>query len=229
MPMRFPDEAESLTNMTHDTFDPTIHRIDLLPTSTTGLLGRMTPPETVDAPGSAVGGVAELVPGARSLDQHAWETIFRRLHPRLTAYAGRSLDHESALDAVSETMTRAVDRIDSFTWDDSAFEGWLFGILRNVVRDTQRARARAVPRAASQFERPDHEPSVGLLAREEAAELTAAFARLSPSEREILELRVVAGLSADEIAITLGKRPGAVRTAQSRALAKLRSLLEETS
>lgn len=223
--MEFPETTDRDPDMTHDTSEHPRPRIDLLTHRPAGLLMGMSPSETTAAPGS----IAALVPGARSLDQHAWETIFRRLHPRLTAYAGRSLDHESALDAVSETMTRAVDRIDSFTWDDAAFEGWLFGILRNVVRDVQRAHARSVPRAASQFERPDHEASTGLLAREEAAELTAAFARLSPAEREILELRVVAGLSAEEIAVTLGKRPGAVRTAQSRALAKLRSLMEETS
>lgn len=227
--MGFPDGPDRLPNMTQGTFDPRSTGIDLPSRRSTGLLNSMTPPETIDAHGNAVGSVADLVAGARALDQHAWETIFRRLHPRLTAYAGRSLDRESAQDAVSEAMTRAVDRIDTFTWDDSGFEGWLFGILRNVVRDTQRTRARALPRAASQFERPGDEASDGILAREEAAELTAAFARLAPAEREILELRVVAGLSADEIAITLGKRPGAVRTAQSRALAKLRSLLEETS
>ncbi|MEI8000941.1 MAG: sigma-70 family RNA polymerase sigma factor [Actinomycetes bacterium] len=172
--------------------------------------------------------IAALVPAVRALDQFAWETIFRQLYPRLMGYAGRGLGREAAQDAVSETMTRAVDRIGSFTWADDAFEAWIFGILRNVVHDAQRAHARSVGRHATQFERPDHEASAGLLAREETEELTAAFARLSPPEREILELRVVAGLSADEIAIALGKRPGAVRTAQSRALAKLRSFLEET-
>jgi RNA polymerase sigma-70 factor (ECF subfamily) len=38
-------------------------------------------------------------------------------------------------------------------------------------------------------------------------------------------LRVVAGLSVHEVAAALGKRPGAIRTAQSRALAKLREEL----
>ncbi len=224
--MRFRTQVRNLPNMTDDTHSP----IALQSSHATGLLRPVTGTDHTTADGAALrDDVASLVPGARALDQHAWECIFRQLHPRLSAYAGRSLDRESAQDAVSEAMTRAVDRIDTFTWDDSAFEGWLFGILRNVVRDTQRAHARSAPRAATQFERPGHEPSDGILAREEAAEITAAFARLSPSEREILELRVVAGLTADEIAITLGKRPGAIRTAQSRALAKLRNLMETTS
>ena len=42
----------------------------------------------------------------------------------------------------------------------------------------------------------------------------------------MLELRVIAGLSADQVAAVLGKRAGTVRTAQSRALAHLRELVE---
>jgi len=56
--------------------------------------------------------------------------------------------------------------------------------------------------------------------------MRAAFALLSADERELLELRVVGGLSAEEVAAALGKRAGAVRTAQYRALAHLRRILE---
>ena len=57
----------------------------------------------------------------------------------------------------------------------------------------------------------------------------AAFARLRPEERDLLELRVTAGLDAEEVATVLGKRPGAVRMAQARALARLRTFLEEVT
>jgi DNA-directed RNA polymerase specialized sigma24 family protein len=40
---------------------------------------------------------------------------------------------------------------------------------------------------------------------------------------------VVAGLSAAEVATVLGKRPGAVRMAQMRALSRLRVFVEEVS
>ena len=57
----------------------------------------------------------------------------------------------------------------------------------------------------------------------------AAFARLDPDERELLELRVVGGLSSADVAAALGKQPGTVRMAQMRALARLRTFLEEAS
>jgi RNA polymerase sigma-70 factor (ECF subfamily) len=44
-------------------------------------------------------------------------------------------------------------------------------------------------------------------------------------QREILVLRVVVGLSAEETAIAVGSTPGAVRVAQHRALNKLRNAM----
>lgn len=59
--------------------------------------------------------------------------------------------------------------------------------------------------------------------------MRAAFAKLSKADRELLELRVVAGLSSEDAAAALGKKPGAVRMAQARALEKLRAHLEGVS
>lgn len=54
-----------------------------------------------------------------------------------------------------------------------------------------------------------------------------AFKKLNDDEREILELRVVAGLTSEDVAAVLSMTPGAVRTAQARALKKLRNMLPE--
>ena len=62
-----------------------------------------------------------------------------------------------------------------------------------------------------------------------ARAVRAAFAKLGPADQEVLELRIMAGLSADEVAQTLGKRPGAVRMAQNRALGRLRALMDGSS
>ena len=56
--------------------------------------------------------------------------------------------------------------------------------------------------------------------------MRVAFGQLGDDDRELLELRVHAGLSADEVGRLLGKRPGAVRMAQARALQRLRANLE---
>jgi RNA polymerase sigma-70 factor (ECF subfamily) len=54
----------------------------------------------------------------------------------------------------------------------------------------------------------------------------AGLLRVLPAkQREILVLRVVVGLSAEETADAVGSTPGAVRVAQHRALSRLRKTL----
>jgi RNA polymerase sigma-70 factor, ECF subfamily len=164
---------------------------------------------------------------ARAGDADTWETLYRRVYPRLFAYARRRLaTEEQAEEAVSETMVRAMDRIGSYRAGRAGLDGWLFGIARLVVLETYRSRARATaadPQRIADLSRdtaPDPESLV--LAGEERRVLVAAFARLSQDDQDLLEQRVVAGLDAAQVAALSNRRPGAVRTAQSRALARLR-------
>lgn len=169
--------------------------------------------------------IPALVDRARAGEAGAWEELYRHVYPRLHAYAARQLGADRARDAVGETMARAVAGIDRFRWQGAGFEGWLFAILRNVMTDTHR-RDRRRAQLALAPDRDDHaEPSDGLVADEEAADVRAAFARLRPEEQELLYLRVVVGLTSEEAAGVLGKRGGAIRMAQARALDRLRGML----
>ena len=49
---------------------------------------------------------------------------------------------------------------------------------------------------------------------------------LSPDQREVLLMRVVADLSLEQTAAVLGKRVGAVKALQHRALASLRRVMD---
>lgn len=170
-----------------------------------------------------------LVDAARTGDPDAWEALYRRAYPRLFSYARRRVaTDEQAEDAVSETMTRAITRIATFVWSGSGVDGWLFGIARNVVLESYRDGARAAATDPAWLPEPvlagpgAKDPLDEVLDREESATVLAAFGRLAESDRELLEMRVVAGLNSRQVAEVTGRRPGAVRTAQSRALARLR-------
>jgi RNA polymerase sigma-70 factor (ECF subfamily) len=177
-----------------------------------------------------------LVARAKGGDEDAWEALYLRAYPMLLAYARRRLGPEPARDAVSEAMARAVARIDRFTWEGGGFDAWLFGILRHVVIDAKRAEARAssapltAPLSMAPSEdaaSPSPSPLDHAVGAEETAAVRAAFAKLGAFDQEVLELRIMAGLSAEEVAGVMGKRAGAVRMAQSRALDRLRALLTE--
>jgi RNA polymerase sigma-70 factor (ECF subfamily) len=170
----------------------------------------------------------ELVDCAQQGDHRAWEQLYVRAYPRLRAYAVARVGPHAADDVVSETMARAVAGIARYQWQPGGFEPWLFGIARRVTADHHRGAARA--RRNGQRAEPtviDCDPGERLELVEEHANVRACFARLPEADREVLELRVIVGLSAEQTAAVLGKRAGAVRTAQSRALARLRRILDD--
>lgn len=176
------------------------------------------------------------VEAARVGDPDAWEALYRRAYPRLYAYARRRLaSEEQAEDAVSETMTRAMHRIAAFTWSAAGIDGWLFGIARNVVLEAYRGGARTTstdPQSLQTHAEAHHagrtpDPVDEVIAAEERRLVRLAFDRLTETDRELLELRVVVGLGSDEVGEITGRRPGTVRMAQSRALERLRGEYEE--
>ncbi|HUZ19862.1 MAG TPA: sigma-70 family RNA polymerase sigma factor [Acidimicrobiales bacterium] len=168
-----------------------------------------------------------LVEAARAGDRAAWEAIYSSMYPRLIGYARRRLDVDSASEAVSETMARAVAGIGRFRWRGAGFEGWVFGILHHVIIERHRRAGRDRRFAAIRHESDVPDVAERLLADEAAETMRAAFALLAPADQEILYLRVVVGLGSEAVAEIVGRRGGAVRMAQARALQRLRVLLGE--
>lgn len=165
---------------------------------------------------------------AKRSDPDAWEALYRDTYTPLLTYAARRLNsREAADDAVSEAFARAYERIDRFTWRGGGIYAWLYGILRNVLLEAQRASARQI--ALGEHDQADPNPGQAeeVLELEEKDYVRAAFERLPEDDRELLELRVVGGLDAKNSGAVLGRRPRAVRTAQSRALSRLRALMAE--
>src|SRR4051794_40828997 len=166
-----------------------------------------------------------LVRRAQRGDADAWGALYRLAYPALLAYARRRLARrDEADDAVSETFARAYSRIGGFLWEGAGFNAWLFGILRNVVLEFHRRDRRSDHRLMHGADN-DEDLLHDLHLNEEFGAVRAAFSCLSAEDREVLELRVVGGLAAEEVATVLGKRAGAVRMAQSRALSRLRTEL----
>lgn len=175
----------------------------------------------------------ELFRRARAGSPDAWEQLYVAARPQLFRFARvRLATDDQAEDAVSETFTRAIAAADRYRPGGSGVLAWLVGICRNVVNEAYRAggKLRTIDPArlsARSDATPEAGPADRTVAREEAEAMRTAFARLSDDEQELLALRVVAGLDGEAVAGVVGKKAGAVRMAQSRALARLRVYLEE--
>lgn len=172
--------------------------------------------------------IERLVEAARAGDPDAWEALYRRVYPRLRSYVISRVGLDEADDLVSETMTRAVGAIERFKWQEPGFDGWVFGIARKVTADHHRRLATRRRWPLASLDRSSDQPEVDSRLAEQAehAQLRAALGRLGPADRELLELRAAGRFSTDEIARIIGKRPGAARTAYSRAMGRLRSALQ---
>src|SRR4051794_12490663 len=197
-----------------------------------GAAGAAAPPEDIVFPLSEIdlteaNAVREsLVARARNRDVDAWEALYRLSYPGLRAYAARRVGPDLADDVVSETMAKAVASLDRYETGRS-FNAWLFGIARHVIADMGRKRKRWERQPPDLSQGEEQPPGEALERHDEHAEILSAFGQLSDRDREVLELRVVAGLTAEQVGALLGMKPDAVRTAQSRALARLRKMMAE--
>ncbi len=105
------------------------------------------------------------------------------------------------------------------------FLAFVYGIAAHKVADAHRASARNRSEPVSELpESTDGEagPEQRAMQGELSQRLTALLRVLPEKQREIVLLRVVVGLSAEETAEAVGSTPGAVRVAQHRALSRLR-------
>ena len=183
-----------------------------------------TPDGTLASEVPPVGDAA--VAAAKKGEPAAWEVAYRAYGKALMGYLMVRLDNQDdAGEALSETFTRAISKASSFRGDSYAFRAWLFTIARNVSTDQYRRRAHLVVVAdhpdAEDRGQPSNEDIAVL--NEDLEELRRSFARLPQADREVLWLRVCTGLSAQEVGEVVGKRSGAVRMQQMRALEALRS------
>jgi RNA polymerase sigma-70 factor (ECF subfamily) len=108
---------------------------------------------------------------------------------------------------------------------------WLRRTATNLAIDYcngERRAAAARPRlAARAADRPAEKPDRTLAGREDLDRVRAAMDRLPADQRTALTLRVVEGLSYQQIAETMGCAPGTVMSRLARARVALREILEQ--
>lgn len=164
----------------------------------------------------------DVVEATKRGEKWAWEAAYLAYAKPLTGFLVLRLGgQDDAAEALSETFLRALDRCHTLRGGAESFRAWLFRIARNVANDRLRVSQR---RPAGDHDVADAiDVTTGdsddrLIADEEAAAVRAALASLDPSDREVVWLRVCARLSSAEVGQIVGKKPGAVRMQQQRAL-----------
>jgi len=171
--------------------------------------------------------VADAVAGDRDALREVLETI-RPIVVRYCRARFGSAERSglSADDVAQEVCLAAMMALPRYQDQGRPFLAFVYGIAAHKVADAHRAAGRnradptdVVPERLST----EAGPEQMAMNADSAARMKALLQVLPEKQREILILRIVVGLSAEETASTVGSTAGAVRVAQHRALARLKS------
>ena len=179
----------------------------------------------------------ELVAAAMGGDRQAVGRVLTIIRPLVVRYCRARLgapdrSSASADDVAQEVCLAVLTALPGYRVQGKPFLAFVYGIAAHKVIDAHRASARN--RSEPVAEVPDamevgDGPEQRALRLELSGEMGRLLDQLPDKQREILVLRVVVGLSAEETAEAVGSTPGAVRVAQHRALARLRKNMPEGS
>jgi RNA polymerase sigma-70 factor (ECF subfamily) len=167
----------------------------------------------------------DLVQRARQGDHDAFEALTAVAFDRLYAVARRILrDTDRCDDAVQECLIRAWRDLKALR-DPDRFDAWLYRMLINACRDEGRRERR---RGSQIRVIPMDQAAPGNAANELADrdQLERGFRRLNVDQRAVLVMHHYLGMSAPEIAETLGIPVGTVHSRLHYAASALRSVLE---
>ncbi len=164
----------------------------------------------------------------------AIESLLQHIRPMVVRYCrsrlGRITGHYHVADDVAQEVCLAVvSALPRYRDMGRPFASFVFGIASHKVADAVRTAGRLAIPTEDLPDGPDDGPGPEdvVLAYIEAKRAMALLAKLPVQQRELLVLRIVAGLSAEETGNALGMSAGAVRVAQHRALARLRAIARE--
>jgi RNA polymerase sigma-70 factor, ECF subfamily len=164
----------------------------------------------------------------------AIESLLRQIRPMVVRYCRARLGHISghyqvADDVAQEVCIAVLSALPRYRDMGRPFASFVFGIASHKVADARRNAARLAIPTEDLPDGPDDRPGPEetVVAYIEAERARALLARLPVHQRELLVLRVLSGMSAQETGQALGMSAGAVRVAQHRALARLRVIARE--
>jgi RNA polymerase sigma-70 factor, ECF subfamily len=175
----------------------------------------------LSAPEDAEALVAAATERAREGDDDALRLLFLLYADNVFGFVLAIVrDEHDAEDITSEVFARLPRALSHYRMSSTPFAAWLLRVARNAALDHLRAQ-RSVPLAEVHATGATAE----LQARERLADLRAALEALPSDQRQVMLLRLVAGLTPAEVAARLDRSVDAVHALQHRARRRLREQL----
>jgi len=181
-------------------------------------------------------------------DEEAYRRLYERYRSPLLGFLRNHMDEAlrrvvSEDDLLQETHLEALGALHRFSYRrELAFFFWLCGIARHRIHHHCRRLRRRPPPVSLRYspagaissvdlmrtlQSRDRDPLEDLSLRENLDLLAAAVESLGEKDRSAIVLGYIEGMSGPEAAALSGISPGAFRVRLSRALVRLRSVLED--
>ena len=183
----------------------------------------------------AMGTDKQLLDRAQTGDRAAVDEILSRHEQQIYRYGLRMCgNEEDARDVLQETLLAAFQNMTGFR-GDAQLSTWLYQIARNFCLRSRR-RTQGEPEHVERLDKPEAaavasgqaQPDTLAHAHEMGTLLHAAILTLPEAHREVLILRDVEGLSAEEAARVIGIEVGALKSRLHRARMELRGKLVDS-
>jgi len=167
--------------------------------------------------------IQRLVEASQRGDPEAFGSLFDVYHGPVYRYVAARVGPNDAEDLAQLVFVKALEALPRYESRGVPFGGWLFKLARNVVIDHVRTRRELAPLdLLVERPHPDDGPDELAVLRQELDSVAHSLRRLTPEQREAIELRFFAGLSAKEAAVAMNRQEGTIRGLQFRAIAALR-------
>jgi RNA polymerase sigma-70 factor (TIGR02952 family) len=200
-------------------------------------------PATSELPAEVADEIAAVEAEAATVDVWGWvraaqagdAEAFGRLYDHYVTLVHRYAYHRvgdraTAEDVTSETFVRALRRIDSLSFQGRDVGAWLVTIARNIILDqvkSSRFRLEVSTADMRDADRVTDGPEDTVLQYLTNQQLLACVQQLGSEQQECIVLRFLHGLSVSETAEIMGKKDGAIKALQHRAVRRLAGLLPE--
>jgi RNA polymerase sigma factor (sigma-70 family) len=174
--------------------------------------------------------LAGLVAEARRGSVGAFDDLYRSLAGQVSSYLRwhRASDPDGLTNDVFAQVHR---NLGAFEGDELGLRSWIFTIAHHRMIDDRR-RASRQPQVQGDVGVEEHMgrgdvevDALAVLGHDRVRDLLTV---LSPDQRDVVLLRIIADMSVEEVARALGKREGAIKALQHRALASLRRHLDRS-
>lgn len=169
-----------------------------------------------------------LVAQAQKGDTDAFSKIYDNLVKPIYRYIYYRVDKGIAEDLTEETFLKAWQNLKKYKKGKTPFSSWIFRIAHNLVCDYYR-KNQTVSEIDENIADPQERksPKMQVNIKLNQLKLRKAIKKLPDNYQQVIILKYINELDNPDIAKTINKSEGAVRTLQFRALKQLRTILSE--